>query len=67
MAAIGRCLPLTHGVAAARAIVRGASVESVGRVLLVEVVVGLAWGAAAFTLFRVFELEGRRRASLETF
>jgi ABC-2 type transport system permease protein len=67
MAAIGRCLPLTHGVAAARAIVRGASVESVGRVLLVEVGVGVAWGAAAFTLFRVFELEGRRRASLETF
>ena len=29
--------------------------------------IGLAYGAAAYTLFRVFEAEGRRRASLETY
>ena len=29
--------------------------------------IGLAYGTAAYTLFRVFEAEGRRRASLETY
>lgn len=67
MAAIGRCLPLTHGIAAARDIVGAAALGSVARELAYEAAVGLAWGAAAVGLFRAFEVEGRRRASLETF
>jgi ABC-2 type transport system permease protein len=67
MAAIGRCLPITHGIAAARALVRGADLESVAGLVGVELGVGAAWGAGAFLLFRIFELEGRRKASLETF
>jgi hypothetical protein len=32
-----------------------------------EASIGVAYAAAAYVLFRLFELEGRRRASLETF
>jgi len=67
MADIGRCLPITHGIAAGRAIVRGADLGSVAGLVGTELGVGVAWGAGAFLLFRFFELEGRRRASLETF
>jgi ABC-2 type transport system permease protein len=64
---IGRLLPLTHGIAAAREVAAGASLGSVGGLVLTEAGVGLAWGVLAFTLVRWFEYEGRRRASLETF
>ena len=32
-----------------------------------EVLVGVVWATVAFTFVRLFEFEGRRRASLETF
>jgi hypothetical protein len=32
-----------------------------------EALIGLAYATAAYALFRVFEAEGRRRASLETY
>lgn len=65
LAAIGRVLPLTHGIGAARRVVAGASLADVGGLLATELLIGLAWGVVAFALFRVFELEGRRRASLD--
>jgi ABC-2 type transport system permease protein len=67
MAAVGRCLPLTHGIEAARELAGGASLSSVADLLGIEAAVGAAWAVGAFLLFRLFELEGRRRASLETF
>jgi ABC-2 type transport system permease protein len=67
LAAIGRCLPLTHGIDAARQIANGAPLGDVGGLLVTEALVGLAYATAAYVLFRVFEAEGRRRASLETF
>jgi ABC-2 type transport system permease protein len=63
--AIGRAVPLTHGIEAAREIVDGAALADVGRLVWTELGIGLAYTAAAFALFRVFEVEGRRRASLE--
>jgi ABC-2 type transport system permease protein len=64
---IGRCLPLTHGIEAAREIVDGVPLADVSGLLATEALIGLAYATAAYVLFRVFEAEGRRRASLETY
>jgi ABC-2 type transport system permease protein len=66
LAAIGRALPLTHGIAAAREVAAGASLGDVRGLVLTELLVGVVWGVVALVLFRVFEAESRRRASLET-
>jgi ABC-2 type transport system permease protein len=65
--AAGAALPLTHGLEAARAVAAGEALGAVGGLVATEVAIGAAYAAAAFGLFRLFELEGRRRASLETF
>lgn len=67
LAAIGRCLPLTHGIEAAREIASGSTLGDVTGLLWTEAFIGLAYATAAYVLFRVFEAEGRRRASLETY
>jgi ABC-2 type transport system permease protein len=67
LGAIGNCLPLTHGIEAAREIVAGTPLSDVSGLLLTEAFIGLVYATAAYTLFRVFEAEGRRRASLETY
>jgi ABC-2 type transport system permease protein len=65
MEAIGRGLPLTHGIEAAREVIGGASLGSVRNLVLKELGIGAVYGAAGYALFRFFEAEGRRRASLE--
>jgi len=65
LAAIGRCLPLTHGIAAARAVARGVPLADVAGLLWTEAGIGACYFASAYVLLRVFEAEGRRRASLE--
>lgn len=67
LGAIGRCLPLTHGIEAAREIAAGAPLDDVSGLLATEALIGLAFATAAYALFRLFEAEGRRRASLETY
>jgi ABC-2 type transport system permease protein len=67
MSAIGRGLPLTHGIEAGRMLAAGASLGDVAGLVQTEAAIGVAYAAAAYVLFRVFEFEGRRRASLETF
>jgi ABC-2 type transport system permease protein len=64
---IGRCLPLTHGIEAAREIAAGTPLGDVSGLLAAEALIGLVYAAAAYVLFRFFEAEGRRRASLETY
>jgi ABC-2 type transport system permease protein len=63
---IGRALPLTHGIIAARAIADGARLADVAGTVGTEALLGAMYGTAAYLLFRFFEAEGRRRASLET-
>jgi ABC-2 type transport system permease protein len=63
--AIGRCLPLTHGIEAARKVAAGASFGDVSGLVLTEAGIGVAYATAAYVLFRYFEASGRRRASLE--
>ena len=65
--AIGRAVPLTHGIEAARAVARGASLGQVDHLLWTELAIGAVFVVVAFALFRLFEVEGRRRASLETY
>jgi ABC-2 type transport system permease protein len=67
MQAVGRGLPLTHGIEAARAIAGGAELASVADLVWTELFIGALYAIVAYILFRVFEFEGRRRASLETF
>jgi ABC-2 type transport system permease protein len=67
MEAVGRVLPLTHGIGAAREIVAGATLGDVGGLVATEALIAAVYAVAAYGLFRVFEAEGRRRASLETF
>jgi ABC-2 type transport system permease protein len=63
MAAIGRSLPLTHGIQAARRIAAGEPVP--WRLVATESAIGVAYAVVAYGLFRVFEAEARRRATLE--
>jgi ABC-2 type transport system permease protein len=65
--AISRSIPLTHGIEAAREVAAGAPLSDVSDLVLTEVAIGALYVVAAFGLFRLFEFEGRRRASLETF
>ena len=67
LAAIGDAVPLTHGIEAAREVARGRAFGEVDRLLWTELAIGAVFVAIAFVLFRLFEVEGRRRASLETF
>jgi len=64
---VGRSLPLTHGLEAARRVVDGASLTDVGGLLWTEAAIGAAYAAAGFVLFRLLELEGRRHAVLDTY
>jgi ABC-2 type transport system permease protein len=66
MEAIGRALPLTHGIEAARDVAAGASLADVSGLVWTEIGVGAAYATAAYLLFRWLEYESRRRAVLET-
>jgi ABC-2 type transport system permease protein len=65
MAAIGRALPLTHGIEAGRKIAAGAGLGEVGGLLWTEIAIGAAWAVTAYALLRVFEAESRRTAALD--
>ena len=67
MATIGRCLPLTHGIAAAREVAAGAALGRVAGLIWTEAGIALAYSAAAYALFRVLERESRRTAVLDTY
>jgi ABC-2 type transport system permease protein len=66
LATIGRGLPLTHGIEAARELADGASLGDVAGLVGTEAAIGIVWGVLGCVLLRVFEVESRRRATLET-
>jgi ABC-2 type transport system permease protein len=63
LAAIGRCLPLTHGIEAGRIVAGGGALD--WGLLGTEAGIGLAYAVAAYFLLRYFEEESRRRATLD--
>ena len=65
MAAIGEWLPLTHGIEAARELAGGATLGSVDRPLLRELVTGLTYGILGLATLGWMERDSRRRATLE--
>ncbi len=64
--AISKAVPLTHGIEAARAVADGATLAEVDHLVWTELAIGAVYAALGYALFRLFESEGRRRASLET-
>ena len=66
MQAVSKVLPLTHGIDAARQVADGASLGDVSGLVLTELGIGFFYAGLAYALLRLFEVEGRRRASLET-
>jgi ABC-2 type transport system permease protein len=64
---ISNALPLTHGIEAAREVAAGAPLADVSGLLATEAVIGLIFASVAYGLFRLFELEGRRHGTLETY
>jgi ABC-2 type transport system permease protein len=67
MQAVSKVLPLTRGIAAAREIVAGAGVAQVRELLLGELAIGLIYAVAGYLLFRWFEIQAKRRGTLEDF
>jgi ABC-2 type transport system permease protein len=65
MGHVGRALPLTHGIQAARAVAGGASLHDVRGLVATEALVGMLYGVAGYGLIRWFELQSRRLATLE--
>jgi ABC-2 type transport system permease protein len=66
MLAISNILPLTRGIAAARALIAGIPLQEVSPLIWGEFLLGLAYLAAGYLLFRWFETQARMRGTLET-
>ena len=64
---IGRMLPLTHGIEAAREVVAGSTLGDVAGLVATEALIGVAYATLAYGLFRWFEVQGRRNAALDAF
>ncbi|MER6434493.1 ABC transporter permease [Streptomyces sp900105245] len=62
---VGRWLPFTHGIAAARLTTAGASHSGVGRLVTEELLLGLAYAALGTVLLRALERRSRHAATLE--
>jgi ABC-2 type transport system permease protein len=60
-------LPLTRGIAAARLLVAGAGLAEVIPLLLGELAIGLVYSLLGYLLFAVFEVEAKKRGTLEVF
>jgi ABC-2 type transport system permease protein len=67
MSLVGRCLPLTHGIAAAREVAAGASLGHAAGLVAAEAGIAVAYAAAGFVLFRYFERASRRSAVLDAY
>lgn len=65
MRAISDILPLTRGIAAGRMLVSGSNLESVAPLLWRELGIGLIYTLLGYLLFKLFEVEAKRRGTLE--
>jgi ABC-2 type transport system permease protein len=64
---VAYALPLTRGIEASRALVDGASLASVSPLLWGELVIGILYGVFGYFLFAWFEIQAKRRGTLEVF
>jgi ABC-2 type transport system permease protein len=65
MQAISNVIPLTHGIEAARILADGGSLASIDHLLADELLIGLVYGLAGYSLIRFFEWQSRVHATLE--
>jgi len=66
MQATSNVLPLTRGIASARALIAGAGMQDVLPLLAQELGIGLAYGLLGYFLFKWVEFSAKRRGTLET-
>jgi ABC-2 type transport system permease protein len=66
MQAISNALPLTRGIASARALIAGAELQEILPLLAQELGIGLAYGLLGYFLFKWVEISAKRRGTLET-
>jgi ABC-2 type transport system permease protein len=66
MQGVSNVLPLTRGIASARALAAGASLSDVMPLLFSEVGIGILYGLMGYFLFAWFELQAKKRGTLET-
>lgn len=66
MRTVSSVLPLTRGIAAARALISGDTLQQVSPLLWGEFLLGIIYVFAGYLLFRVFENMARSRGTLET-
>ena len=64
--ALGQALPLTHGIAAGRAVLSGPGTP-VLRELGWTAGLGTAYALVAYAFFRLWEIEGRRHGSFDIY
>jgi ABC-2 type transport system permease protein len=67
MQSISQVLPLTRGIAAARALIDGVQLSDVAPLLAGELVLGVVYITIGYVMFRWFEVEAKRRGTLEAF
>jgi hypothetical protein len=66
MQVISNVLPLTRGIASARALIAGASLTDILPLLAQELGIGLFYGLLGYFLFKWVEISAKRRGTLET-
>ena len=66
MQAISDVLPLTRGIASARALIDGAPLSEISPLLMQELGIGLVYGLLGYFLFQWVEISAKRRGTLET-
>ena len=66
MQVISQALPLTRGIASARALINGAALSDIAPLLIQELGIGLAYGLLGYFLFQWVEISAKRRGTLET-
>lgn len=67
MQSVSQALPLTRGIASARIIVDGGSLTEVMPLLQGELLIGVIYIIIGFVLFRWFEIQAKKRGTLEAF
>lgn len=65
MQSVSQALPLTRGIASARIIVDGGSLAEVMPLLSGELLIGVIYIIVGFVLFRWFEIQAKKRGTLE--
>jgi ABC-2 type transport system permease protein len=64
---VSKWLPLTRSIQSARMLVNGATLTKVSSLLTSELAIGFAYALVGFIFFRFFEIQARKRGTLEAF